>query len=61
MIEGMLDTLNPVPNQKKQTNEIPVLVALVNNQEAPNHFALVFIAKKGKKIELIVPMLVEFS
>lgn len=36
-------------------------MALVNNQECPNNFALVFIAKKGKKIDLVVPLLIEFS
>jgi hypothetical protein len=60
MIEGVLDTMNPAPNQKKST-ETPVLVALVNNNEFLNNFALVFIAKKSKKIDLIVPLLVEFS
>ncbi|CDW83152.1 inositol polyphosphate 5-phosphatase ocrl-1 isoform x2 [Stylonychia lemnae] len=61
MIEGMMEILQQQPTPQQKKNEVACTVALVSNLENLNQFALVFIAKKSKKIELIMPITIEFQ
>lgn len=66
MLEGTLDLnmnaplATPQPGKKAiDAPMIPCLVGLVTSQDSMNHFAIVFIAKKNKKIECILPLTAE--
>ena len=60
MIDGMMDTSQTTTLAQKRV-DIPCLVFLVTSQDSANHYAIVFILKKNKKIDVMLPLTAELQ